>query len=38
MPRNPLNILDSKRILVAPSILAANFAELGNCPTNQIMI
>lgn len=30
MARNPLNILDSKRILVAPSILAANFAELGN--------
>jgi len=29
MARNPLNILDSKRILVAPSILAANFAELG---------
>jgi ribulose-phosphate 3-epimerase len=30
MARNPLTILDAKRILVAPSILAANFAELGN--------
>ncbi len=30
MSRNPLSNLDSKKILVAPSILAANFADLGN--------
>ncbi|HBC88840.1 MAG TPA: ribulose-phosphate 3-epimerase [Lentisphaeria bacterium] len=30
MQRYPLNNLDSRRLLVAPSILAANFAELGN--------
>lgn len=30
MARNPMTVLDAKRILVAPSILAANFAELGN--------
>ncbi|HCE44661.1 MAG TPA: ribulose-phosphate 3-epimerase [Lentisphaeria bacterium] len=30
MTRNPVTNLDSRKILIAPSILAANFAELGN--------
>ena len=30
MTRNPVTNLDTSKILIAPSILAANFAELGN--------